>query len=234
MDTLESIVETSLPAFLRPAEIIAVTELPRLVSGKIDVRSLPQPGSQVGEPVDSHVAHVTEALRSVWMEVLDLDAVGDDDGFFALGGHSLLAIRVISRIRDRLGVELPLPSLFTHPKLSELAALTADLVSPTGGYHIRHHNGGGGRRPRCADLRALRRRCNGVACGPGRGTVVSKRPPTRLPADGRCGSGSSGRRPGSRGHRVARRLSLSPPTARLVRPHRSSPYAQTAWQGAIE
>ena len=133
MDTLESIVETSLPAFLRPAEIIAVTELPRLVSGKIDVRSLPQPGSQVGEPVDSDVAHVTEALRSVWMEVLDLDAVGDDDGFFALGGHSLLAIRVISRIRDRLGVELPLPSLFTHPKLSELAAVTADLASPTGG-----------------------------------------------------------------------------------------------------
>ena len=129
MDVLKSAIDSSLPTFLRPAEVIAVTTLPRLVSGKIDVRSLPEPGSQVGEPVDSPTAHVTETLRSIWMQVLKVDSVGDHDGFFTLGGHSLLAIKVISRISDRLGVELPLASLFTHPKLSELAALVGDLVS---------------------------------------------------------------------------------------------------------
>lgn len=47
--------------------------------------------------------------------------VGGDADFFALGGHSLLATQVLARVRQRLGVELPMRTFFQTPTLQEVA-----------------------------------------------------------------------------------------------------------------
>jgi len=62
---------------------------------------------------------VERQLISIWEAVLNTRGVKADDDFFDLGGHSLLAARLLARIEDALGIELPLASLLEAPTLRQ-------------------------------------------------------------------------------------------------------------------
>ena len=51
--------------------------------------------------------------------------MGRGDDFFELGGHSLLAVRVISRVRQALDVDVSLGDLFERPVLADFAPRAA-------------------------------------------------------------------------------------------------------------
>jgi amino acid adenylation domain-containing protein len=119
---LRAHLKAHLPEYMVPSFIVEMDALPLTPNGKVDRRALPAP-EHLGEDA-GHVGPRTpteEVLAEVWREVLGVEQVGAHDDFFALGGHSLLATRVVSRVRQALGVDLPLRTLFEAPALDELA-----------------------------------------------------------------------------------------------------------------
>jgi amino acid adenylation domain-containing protein len=119
--------KAQLPEYMLPAAFVLLAELPLTPNGKVDRRALPEP--ELGAPAEVYVAPRTpseEVLASIWCEVLRVPRVGIHDCFFELGGHSLLATRIVARMREALGVDLPASSLFGAPTVAGLAALAEE------------------------------------------------------------------------------------------------------------
>ncbi|WP_448649233.1 amino acid adenylation domain-containing protein [Pseudomonas corrugata] len=130
---IRSALSDSLPSHMLPSFFVQLDSLPLNSNGKLDRKALaatPLPEHHSDRPYTAPRTATQSALCELFSEVLDCASVGIEDHFFQLGGHSLLATRLVSRVRERLGVSLPLALVFEHPTVAALAdyvhAATAD------------------------------------------------------------------------------------------------------------
>ena len=131
-DSLRGHLAASLPAHLVPNHLHLIAALPLTPNGKLDRKALLALG---GNPLlQQYVAPRSDLqweVANIWQEVLEVERVGLGDSFFQLGGHSLLATLVVTRIKERLGDQVPLKELFAADTLEHfcerIQALRADL-----------------------------------------------------------------------------------------------------------
>lgn len=137
LDGVRSRLRAALPEYLIPDvwDVWDVAEaFPLTANGKVDRQALlrraaAEPQSEAGgEAPDADEASggprtlEESTVAAIWQDVLALEQVDRLDDFFDLGGHSLLANKVVSQVRRRLGVTLPLGAVFDHPTIAGLAA----------------------------------------------------------------------------------------------------------------
>ena len=120
-----------LPAYMVPSAYVVLETFPLTPNGKIDRQALPMPATSLASQVpDTSPRTPTEELvAGIWATVLGRESISLSDDFFETGGHSLLATRVMAQLRQVLGVEMPLRTLFDHPRLADFAQVVATAIS---------------------------------------------------------------------------------------------------------
>ncbi|MEV7184250.1 amino acid adenylation domain-containing protein [Kitasatospora sp. NPDC093102] len=118
-----------LPDYMVPAAVVVLDRLPLSSHGKIDRSALPAPEFGPAAAGRAPRDERERQLLALFAEVLGVTGLGIDDNFFDLGGHSLLITRLAGRIRETLGAELTIRSLFEAPTVARLAERLADRAT---------------------------------------------------------------------------------------------------------
>ncbi|HEU5028379.1 MAG TPA: amino acid adenylation domain-containing protein, partial [Spirillospora sp.] len=118
-DELAAHCAAHLPDYMVPAAFVRLDALPLNANGKVDRGALPAPEPGDDAPVPPS-GEVEEHIAGIWRELLGHDP-GVRRSFFRSGGHSILAIRLIARLQDDYGVDLPIRAVFERPTVAELA-----------------------------------------------------------------------------------------------------------------
>ncbi len=142
---LKALLRRHVPEYMVPARLVQLAELPLTPNGKIDRAALhgvdrgPDPDSELPASA-GYVAprnETEERMAAVWRDLLDKPRVGVLDGFFDLGGHSLLATKLVFRIREVFGIDVPLQALFDgEPTIARLSALLTDGAAAAEGLEV--------------------------------------------------------------------------------------------------
>ncbi|WP_373863779.1 non-ribosomal peptide synthase/polyketide synthase [Nocardia rhamnosiphila] len=132
-DELLALAASRFPAYMVPASITVLDEIPLTPGGKVDRRALPEPQLRTkayrapDSPLEKQVAAVFADLLN------PVDPVGADDDFFELGGNSLIAAQVAGRLGATVDARIPARVLFEAPTVAEFAERLAEL-SGSGGH----------------------------------------------------------------------------------------------------
>src|SRR6185369_5818988 len=113
-----------LPAYMVPSEYEVLENLPKTPNGKTDRNKLAQldrTTSNRDRDFTPPRTAVEQTLSDIWADVLGVDRVGVLDNFFDVGGHSLAATKVLARIKNAFGLELPLRIVFEMATIEDLA-----------------------------------------------------------------------------------------------------------------
>jgi len=121
---LRQFLSHKLPSYMVPSAFVLLEFLPLTANGKIDRRALKAPSNTSDSDRFIEARNQLELnLVQIWSKVLKIDKISVHDNFFDLGGHSLLAPYLITQIKEQLGKEIAVTTLFQNPTIEQLATI---------------------------------------------------------------------------------------------------------------
>lgn len=125
--------ENKLPAYMIPANIVAIETLPLLSNGKINYKALQE------VPVERSVVEAgndtEERLIQIWKTIIGNKEISIEDNFHKIGGNSLSMMRLISKIYTEFNVRITLADIFRNLTVKKQAALVSRLKADKKGIY---------------------------------------------------------------------------------------------------
>ena len=144
-DDLRAFLRERLPDYMVPTRFVVLSALPTTPNGKVDRKGLAQLRVDTRRRKEKPRDPLELRLASIWQELFKDDEIGIDDNFFDLGGHSLLAVVLAARIKETIGRDLPLATLFRAPTVAGLADALRSGRRQAFSHLVRLRSGGSGR-----------------------------------------------------------------------------------------
>lgn len=123
---LRDFLKEKLPEYMVPSAFVTLRAMPLTPNGKVNRRALPAPDQADLAPKEKFAAPrdvIESRLAQIWETVLNVRPIGVRHNFFELGGHSLVAVRLMHRIEQAFGKNLPIATLLQAPTIEQLAAI---------------------------------------------------------------------------------------------------------------
>lgn len=111
-----------LPYYMIPSSITFIDQIPISLNGKLLDEKLPyHKNDLMSDTIETFQGSTEILLSAIWKEILDLQHLNRNDDFFDIGGHSIKAIELISAIRKKMNIELPIAALFEYRTIAMLS-----------------------------------------------------------------------------------------------------------------
>jgi acyl carrier protein len=123
-DALSEYLREFLPEYMLPSAYVFLDELPLTSNGKVDRAALPRAEKRGAAENRPPRTELERKVAAIWAEMLGQDgaSIGVTDDFFRLGGDSIIAIQALGRLRQSLGIALPVNQLLNHPTIEGICA----------------------------------------------------------------------------------------------------------------
>jgi amino acid adenylation domain-containing protein len=129
-DAVREFLKEHLPEYMVPTYFVWLDALPVTANGKLDRAALPRPAGRpdLGNEYVAPSTPLEQQLAAIWGDLLGISDVGAQDRFFDVGGDSLRTLRLATRVRQDLGLEVAVVHLFEHTTIREQAAFLARIT----------------------------------------------------------------------------------------------------------
>ena len=128
MAQLKEFLRERLLYYMIPTYFVEVKKFPLTRNGKIDRKALPQPeAGKTGEEYVAPASQLEKQLADILEEVLRIDNVGINDNFFDIGGNSLNLVQVNSKLKNVLGKDIPIVTMFQYPTIRTLCSYITQI-----------------------------------------------------------------------------------------------------------
>ncbi|WP_268559124.1 non-ribosomal peptide synthetase [Bacillus vallismortis] len=115
-----------LPGYMIPRRFIRVTSFPMNLSGKLDLKALPDPMEEPesDEQVIKPHNETEKKLVSIFAGILNISEsdISMEDNFFDIGGNSFHIVELSNKLKEQFGQELSVVQLFQYTSVTAIAA----------------------------------------------------------------------------------------------------------------